>query len=356
MRTPIISKKSRIFLLTTGLTILAVCSFFVLRSNGPEPKKGISLFNYFSVHSVEAITLRLDLDAVYDKDSADFPGILNWVEKDGRQINMPVEISVRGKNRREVCTFPPLKLSTFENKELGAKKGHFKLVTHCTEDKGETLLLREYLTYLLYAELTDASFRTRLIHVTYEDRDGGEETVQSIAILLEPKKDLLKRLKAEDAVVDGPVKAISGEDYNRFAVFQFMIGNTDWNLDNQHNVRLLTPKEGGLPYPVPYDFDRSGLVNAPYASPHSMLPIETVRDRFFQWRGKDRKQLEPVLELFKQRKDRLMQLCQEFYMLPMEDRQDIISFLEEFYGNIDMLLTEGKRMAHSSEKVTVGAG
>ena len=353
MRAPISPKKT---LWVTGFVILALAAFFLLRPVFQPKVECISLFSYLSGQSVEAVTLNLDLQAVYGKDSADFPAVLSWVEKDGKNISLPVEISVRGKNRRDVCTFPPLKLSVAETKELGISKGGSKLVTHCTEGNGETLLMREYLAYRLYAGLTDASFRTRLIKVTYQDRDGDKDPVDSWAILLESKDDLMKRLDAEEADVEGPVKEISAEDYNRFAVFQFMIGNTDWNLNNQHNVKLLVPRKGGLPFPVPYDFDRSGLVNAPYADPAQMLPIQTVRERFFQWRGKDRKQLEPVLELFKQRKEDLMGICWDFDALSVQDRQDITQFLEEFFLKMDMLLTEGRTMAHSEEEIPQRAG
>ena len=167
MRAPISPKKT---LWVTGFVILALAAFFLLRPVFQPKVECISLFSYLSGQSVEAVTLNLDLQAVYGKDSADFPAVLSWVEKDGKNISLPVEISVRGKNRRDVCTFPPLKLSVAETKELGISKGGSKLVTHCTEGNGETLLMREYLAYRLYAGLTDASFRTRLIKVTYQDR------------------------------------------------------------------------------------------------------------------------------------------------------------------------------------------
>jgi hypothetical protein len=52
-----------------------------------------------------------------------------------------------------------------------------------------------------------------------------------------------------------------------------------------HNTRLIAPARGvaaGV-IPVPYDFDFSGLVDAPYAEPPDILKIANVRQR--QYRG-----------------------------------------------------------------------
>jgi hypothetical protein len=34
--------------------------------------------------------------------------------------------------------------------------------------------------------------------------------------------------------------------------------------------------------PVPYDFDSSGIVDAPYANPPTGVPVKTVRSRYFR--------------------------------------------------------------------------
>jgi len=347
MRTPGFFKSPKSLFWIAAAVLLIVAAFFAFRTSLLPKKEGNTLFSYLSAQSVEAVTLNMDLQVVYGKDSADFPAVLSWAGEDGVETSIPVELCLRGNNRRELCSFPPLKLTSFENKELGLRKEHFKLVTHCNEDSGETLLLREYLAYRLYSELTEASFQARLVRVTYEDHEGDSKTVHSWAILLEPKEHLLERLDACDAVVDGAVSEISGPEYNLFVVFQFMIGNTDWNLDKEHNVKLLSYKKGGLPFPVPYDFDRSGLVNAPYATPSHMLPIGSVRERHFQWRGHDRSQLKPVFDLLRQRRDDLLGICWDFDALPIEERQNIVLYLEEFFNGMDQLLGEGRRMANS---------
>jgi hypothetical protein len=70
------------------------------------------------------------------------------------------------------------------------------------------------------------------------------------------------------------------------SVFHYLIGNTDWSLvaapDENccHNVDLVD-KDDAI-FPVPYDFDRSGLVNASYAKPAEGARIRKVTMRLYR--------------------------------------------------------------------------
>lgn len=340
----------------SGIAGIALIALLGVRLLAPAKDKapGLSLFQYLSENEVKAIGLEVDMQSVMAKDSVWFPAVLSWEDAGGSKIEVPVELEARGKNRREVCEFPPLKMRVVAGEGHPFRKASYKVVTHCLESQGEPLLLREYLVYQLYGALTENSFRTNLLSVTYTDKDGQAPPVSSRVILIEGKKEMLARLDATDLEAGEPVREISATDYHLFAVFQFMIGNTDWNLDREHNVRLITRGDNELPIPVPYDFDRSGLVNAPYAEPHPMLPIDNVRERLFQWRGKDRKQLEPVLALFRERHDHLLNLVWEMEELSLAERQDVVRYLEEFFDNMDLLLTEGRYKAGWGQFVAQG--
>jgi hypothetical protein len=63
-------------------------------------------------------------------------------------------------------------------------------------------------------------------------------------------------------------------------VFEYMIGNTDLSFRSLHNVRVMLTREG-IRYPVPYDFDFSGIVGAQYAVPNPLVKISSVRDRVY---------------------------------------------------------------------------
>jgi hypothetical protein len=70
-----------------------------------------------------------------------------------------------------------------------------------------------------------------------------------------------------------------------------MIGNLDWAMTRGpqghgccHNSRLISATGAKGPYvPMPYDFDFSGLVDAPYAVPPNGVDLPNVRVR--RWRG-----------------------------------------------------------------------
>ena len=66
------------------------------------------------------------------------------------------------------------------------------------------------------------------------------------------------------------------------AVFEYLIGNTDWSVPYQHNIRLLTVPAIKNPVPVPYDFDQAGLVEAFYALPSENIGVASVRERVYR--------------------------------------------------------------------------
>src|SRR5690606_37701793 len=67
----------------------------------------------------------------------------------------------------------------------------------------------------------------------------------------------------------------------RVELFQYMIGNTDFSIVNFHNSEVVRLPDGSY-HPVPYDFDFSGLVDSPYASPAALLGTRSVRERVYR--------------------------------------------------------------------------
>ena len=68
------------------------------------------------------------------------------------------------------------------------------------------------------------------------------------------------------------------------AIFQYMIGNTDFGVSANHNIILMQSAKDSTAKPivVPYDFDYAGFVDAYYAVPNEGLPIENVRQRLYR--------------------------------------------------------------------------
>lgn len=298
-----------------------------------------SLFHHLHQQDVLQLTLEADWEQlIANKQSEDAPMMpvqVRWEHANGTTQEAIAKVGVRGHARRNICAFPPLKLK-FSEKDLekwGLNPDYksLKLVTHCVNDN-EELVLREYLTYRLLNELTDESFRVQLAKVTYKSAQGATE---AYAFLIENSEEMAERTGG--TLIEGELSKLSSIDatqYNLMTVFQFMIGNTDWNMQQQHNIKMVRKTPQSAPTPVPYDFDYSGLVNAHYALTPKQLPIKSVRERFFQWRGSDADQLQATLRMFKEKKAAMYDLILNFEPLSLESRADMLSYLDSFYANL----------------------
>jgi hypothetical protein len=208
---------------------------------------------------------------------------------------IPVDVRVRGKSRKIVCSFPPLRLAFPEEGTAGtvfAGQDKLKLVTHCKSGNrnSETNLLDEYTAYRIFNEISDIGYRVRLLRIHYEDSDGRLRNLDQpyYAFLIESDDELASRLGGEVAEVTGvPYSRLNEEHTAQFYVFQYLIGNFDWSFviaeDAEtccHNVDLLE-KDGQL-YPVAYDFDFSGLVNATYTTIPPSIGIKRATQRVFR--------------------------------------------------------------------------
>ena len=207
-----------------------------------------------------------------------------------------VEIMVRsrGKSRMRVCDFPPLRLN-FEGAETAGTpfegQGKLKLVVRCRKgDRSEQDVLEEYAAYRIFALLTDVSYRVRLVHITFEDTDDRPVRGyrQSYGFLIEPLEQLASRVGG--MVAEVPAVALTWIDDDQAGlgyVFQYLVANTDWSFVAPyeeerccHNIHLVDIN--GTLFPVPYDLDLSGLVDAGYAHPDPSLHIKHVTRRLYR--------------------------------------------------------------------------
>ncbi len=254
-------------------------------------------------------------------------------------ITEDVQLYARGEFRRKNCGMPGIMLN-FKNptsQKLSALK-KLKLVCACGSSVyDQQLLLTEYLIYKMYNLITDMSFRVRLAKVNYTDSRSKFKTYTQYAFLIEDIKDLAARNGCKEV----KNKVFLTEKTNRsqmtvVAIFEYMIGNTDWAVPNNHNIRLLRPVNDStaMPYVVPYDFDFSGLVNAPYASPSEELDIKNVTERSYRGFPRTMDEVESVLDIFRNEQPAIMALVNNFDLIQKKDRGILSKYLEEFYAII----------------------
>jgi hypothetical protein len=211
---------------------------------------------------------------------------------------LPITLTVRGITRRtsEICAFPPLRVDFTRPPpptSLFAGQKRLKLVTHCRSNPGfQQNLLLEYAAYRMYQQLTPLSFRVRLADVDYRG-DDGRPYVERLGFFLEDTGDVARRngLREIHAPERIDVSVLSPRDAARYALFEHMLGNHDWSMragprgdDCCHNAKLIGASgiAPGAVVPVPYDFDFSGFVDAPYATPPDQIHISSVRQRFYR--------------------------------------------------------------------------
>jgi hypothetical protein len=96
------------------------------------------------------------------------------------------------------------------------------------------------------------------------------------------------------------------------------------------NCRLIQSRESGKVLVIPYDFDFSGLVGAPYASPASEAGIRTVRDRFLMADGIREDALKRALQVVKSARKDLLDICRSKF-LSKEHSYAMTTYLETFF-------------------------
>lgn len=303
-----------------------------------------TLFEHMQRSSLLKVTMEMDIDALIDgKKTNDFlPAKFSFVNKNGIMTDWDIEVRVRGRYRRMTCEFPPLKLK-FPKKEMKAegfgKHNDVKLVTHCMDSKkAEETLFREYLTYQLYAKLTNVSFRTQLISITYRDSNTGAET-DTYGILIEDSDELAERLNSKDCedCFGLPASEYDRSNLQIHDLFQYMISNTDWSVSMARNLKIMQPEStDGRKLVAPYDFDFSGVVNAEYAKPNADIQQKNVRERIYIGANWSAAEWSQTIDLFKAKYQEIMTTVDQFEFLNNKAKKDIKSYLDTFYAELDL--------------------
>lgn len=243
------------------------------------------------------LTLTLPLRTLLRERSSrpDLKGTIAFTAASGALQQLDVAVTTRGRDRLARCSFPPLRLDFKRSQVPGtlfAEQDRLKLVTLCNAASSfERYLEIEQFVYRLYAELTDAAFRVRRVRMRYVDTERDNAVREAQAFFIESIDGVAERVGMATAGL--PLLAPDSLDLpalTRVALFQFLIGNTDWAAtaatqgeDCCHNADVLAPANGAGGFVlVPYDFDHAGIVDAEYAEPNPELGIRSVRERLYR--------------------------------------------------------------------------
>lgn len=264
------------------------------------------------------------------------PANIEMYFSDTNVISEQIRVEPRGVDRKANCDLAALMLN-FKNKTspLLSQLKKLKLVSSCSiGNTNEEFLLNEFLVYKIYNLLSVMSFRVRLLHITYIDSRQKIKPFSQYGFLVEDVKDMAAR----NNCVEIRNKHFANEALNKYqvtfvSIFQYMIGNTDWAVGNYHNIKLIVPKTDTLarPYPVPYDFDYCGLVNAPYAVPDENAGIKNVTERFYMGYPRTIDELQLIVNVFKEKKESINLEIKKFPFLNDKIKRNMIRYIEQFY-------------------------
>jgi hypothetical protein len=273
-------------------------------------------------------------------------GFFRYTDADGTPVEFDLKFRARGNFRHENCDYPPVRLNFKKSQTkntLFDKQDKLKLVVHCNQ-RAEyfQIVLEEYLAYRILNELTDLSFRVRLLQVTYVDTVKERQSPPRYAFVIEHKERLAKRIGLKEFVTPSTkVVLINPEHLNLTSIFQYFIGNTDFSpiagppeSDCCHNYVLFKNKDT-LITAIPYDYDQSGLVDAPYATSNPNFRLRTVRQRLYRGRCVNSAFIEDSIQQFQDKRDAIYALIDGQQGLDKRTRKDLTGFVDKFYRTVE---------------------
>lgn len=334
-------------------TCLLLCLFAALVCTGDARGEA----PLFAGDAQLELTIPIDFDTLCrprESEECDFaPTVLSYRDEAGREHSLPIEIRVRGgwRSLSRNCSTPLLWVKFSQADVAGTPfegQSLLPLTTHCGKGLSvesltrpirhsdfEQYLLREFLGHRIYSVLTDQSVSSRLVRVAYPEPGRPDRLRYHFAFFTEHFDDLAARTGYQ-RLPRGSFdhRRLDAQAAARVALFQFLIGNTDWSIARERNTVLMQNAEG-TQVPVPYDLDMSGLVAAGYAGPPPGLPIDDVRERYFLGYCQPGTAWDSLFAEFDSKRDMILALTEQVPGLDHGSKRWSRRYLEGFFDVID---------------------
>jgi hypothetical protein len=318
----------------------------LLLASSPGPAGAAPPKPLFASQAPLSISIEAPLQQLFRNRDSEQPAAGVLTDPAGNRL--PVSVELRGITRRtaEICAFPPLHVRFSSpppatSPFAGEKK--LKLVTHCRNTASfDRVVLLEYAAYRLFQSLTPRSFGARLATIRYVD-SGGRVIATRPGFFIEDLKDVAARngvaeLRAGPRI---PTTDLNAADAARYALFQHMIANHDWSMRAGpvgdtccHNAKLIGAPGTGNATPIPYDFDYSGLVNAPYATPPEQLKLRSVRERQYRGYCVHNPQVAEAARTYRAKRPQFEAELQSIPGLDPRAAASAIAFIAQFFAEI----------------------
>ena len=286
------------------------------------------------------------------------PVTLSYKNKDSSEVDIPVRMKTRGHFRKikANCKYPPLLINFPKDVDrlssVFSGQTKLKLVMPCA---GDDYIIREWLVYKIYNLVSPKSFRARLVRIDLYDDKSKKQTAPFYGFLIEDEIQMAARNKA--IIIEQKLRPEQTKQdvFLAMTVFQYLVGNTDWSVQYLQNIKLLKTDSLMQLITVPYDFDHSGIVDAPYAQPAEELLMRSVQER--RYRGycmTDLKVFEKPIALYNKLKKDIYSLFTDCSLLDAKYIKSITKYLDEFYATINDPKSWQKDFAYPCDKNGTG--
>ena len=253
----------------------------------------------------------------------------------------PARVRTRGRSRLKICDrFPPIWVDFVKEDVKGTefqRLNRFKLVSPCKfAPDYERYVIGEYNIYRIHELFTPVSHRTRLIKLTVKDSASGKEAFSKYAFALEDIDEVAERLDGQKLAVSGLINTdLDPRQTALMGLLAYMVGNTDFSFSARHNLEFIN-KQGRI-YPIIFDYDQAGVINALYAIPDPSLGTQKVTQRVYRGLCVPTDTLKAVIADIKAKRPQIEALYKDEYGKLMGGTMAATSvrFLNGFFSDVE---------------------
>jgi len=276
----------------------------------------------------------------FSNDSSYMKSNFRYQTEEGQSKSIDVKIRARGNYRRLNCYFLPLRIKIKKNaskETIFEEDRKLKMVLPCLNTShANDDVLKEFLAYKIFEILSPYHFDTKLLNIDLEEeKENKKKDHDLIGIFIQDDAQLAIQNKGKEIKRHIHPQNQDPASSVRNALFQYMIGNTDYSIGYRHNEKLFWIDDKIVP--IPYDFDMSGLVNASYAVVSAVnnknLPITKVTDRLYRGFERDDEILQQIrVEFLNSEQDIYAVIDKyQFYFKYPKAFKECKNYIEGFY-------------------------
>ena len=326
-----------------SLLLCSISSGALLAAGSPDP-----LFQSTEILDITLVAAFDRIDRDRDKEQ-EYEGTLSYTDANGQEVVLDITLEVRGNDRlkKANCRYSQLWVDFKRRQTAGTlfeNQNRLKLVVQCGRRVNyANYIIKELQAYKLFAEISEISFDTRLVNVTYTNSGRGNAGRTHFGFFLEHQNRLAVHFDMGKVEID----RVSSSELNprqstSLALFMYLIANTDYAVTRGsgggeccHNVKLVQDRDGQY-FPIPYDFDSSGYVNTNYAAPPDRaLRISRNTRRLYRGFCVPPETLDAAIRVVQASRDRIYSIVGDTTYVDQRVANRSVRFVEDFFEIID---------------------